>query len=504
MTSTGDRVEAFVAAIDNYHPRRLITHEDAFRVFSRFVSRRIDARYLERHPVEELLPDLEDLMAAGFNRGPDEIKVSVSTNGGDDGRHGTLITCMPDQPFVFSTVRLALESLGISAYRWLNPIVPSRRDTMGELSVVGQADGIPESFIWIEIETEDLGQRAIEIESYVRGRLEAARLAVTDFREIRDCIEALAKRCDVLARDRTNDRAAFENNASLLRWLLAENFVFLGTKYLRTPDDREDVPPLRDLGVGKLDDWRGMPIEDAERAVLDAGAIPPFLWVRKSRNESWTYRPGRTDHILVQCYRDDGRPAGLFVIDGLFSYQALAKPRTDIPLLDRMIDHLYAQFQASRGSHRFRTIRNAFNSLPLEYLFALQAEDVHGIVEQVLDVDAENRLQVHITSDELQNFAFVFVTLPRAHYSDELRSDVRKLLRKRFRASAVDDGVYHGNVNSVAVHYFLTGAVSLDRSGEIELRHKIEEMAHTLVRPFAVRAENTSLHRKSTTAPSPL
>lgn len=476
LPRTADRVESLIAATDTYEPKLLKEHADQFRLFARYVSRTIDGRYLEHHPPDELLPDLEQLMYASLTRGPEQIVVHLAPSDDGEGRRGVLMTCMPDQLFIYSTVRLALEYLGLRPYRSINAVVPIRRGATGEINAVAAADVERESFIWLEVESEDLTQRVEAIETYIHGRLEAAKAAVRDFHNITSVVEQLATRFEWLARERPDHRDFFNSNSRFLRWLLDEHFVFLGLRYLEPVSGHPGVN-IEDAGVARFDDWRGTQIEDAERAVRDAGDIPPYLWVRKSHTESWTYRPGRMDHVLVQYFDPKGRPAGLVVLEGMFSYQALAEPRTDIPLLDRIIDQLFAQLQATKGSHRYRTIRNAFNSLPLEYLFSLQAEDIRQLVEQILDVDVEHRLQIHITRDDQQNFVFVFVALPRSHYSDELRSDIRRLLKETFRASSVDDGVYAGDVDSVTFHYFLTGASKLSDRSIKQLESQIEQMA---------------------------
>lgn len=473
---SADRVESFVAAADAYEPAILTNHEDAFRVFARFISRSVDARYLDRHPPHELLPDLERLMAASMVRAPDEVKVRLNIEEGSKGRRGVLISCMQDQLFIYSVIRLALEQLGIKYYRSLNSIVPVRRSATGEIVAIGVTDAPRESFIWMEVEAQDLEQRRAAIEAQITRRLQVVQQVVEDFQPMREVVIRLAQRSELMAQERPDHRQVHEANAAFLRWALNEHFVFLGMRFLPL-EKSQPADAVANLGVGRFEDDRGIHIGDAERAVLEMAGISPFLWIRKSATESWVYRPGQCDHVLVQCFDSRGGPAGLLVIEGLFSYQALAQPRTNTPLLDRMIDQLYAQLQATKGTHRYRTIRNAFNSLPLEYLFTLQLEDVRQLVEQVIDVDLEQRLQTHITVDDTQSTAFVFVALPRSHYSDELRADIRKMLQERFRATSIDDGVYAGNVDSVTLHFFLTGVARLDKGAQDILLADIEQAA---------------------------
>ena len=474
---SADRVQAFIASIDSYEPTWLAAHEDAFRLFARYISRSIDGRYLERHPAAELLPDLEQLMAASLKRAGDDIIVSLREVEDPSNRRCVLITCMADQRFIYSIVRMGLEHLGLKTYRIVNSVVPVQRDQAGIISTVGAIEGPRESFIWVEVEADQLSTRRQEIEDYLRARLIAARSVVTDFDQLTGMVTRLAERFEKLASQRSDHRVAFEDNARLLRWLLNEHFVFLGTRFLPGPGALQPADAVGDSGIGTLSDFCGIQIEAPEQDILEAGGLAPFLWIRKSRTEAWVYRAGRADHILVQCFDVDGQVAGLLVIEGLFSYPALAEPRTSVPMLDRIIDRLYTQLKAIKGSHRYRTIRNAFNSLPLEYLFALPIEDIRKLVDQVLEVDAEHRSQIYISCDEQQGIAFVFVALPRSHYSDEVRIDIRRLLKERFAAISVDDGVYAGNFDSVTFHYFITGASNLDSAAQDAVKAEIDQMA---------------------------
>ncbi len=470
---SADRIEAFLAAVDLYEPTLLGEHADAFRVFARFISHTIDGRYLDRHPIEELLPHLEQLMAASVRAAPANIMVKLDIH--PSGKTGVLMTCMPDCNFIFSLVRLTLEELGIRYFRSTNSVIPIRRTSSGDIDIVGLQDSQKESFIWMEVEHDQLAERADEIKNLLHERLGVLNVVVSDYSEIRLHVERLARRFAELANQRPDHRQLLEDNARFLRWMLNDHFVFMGTEHIITTAHKSLVIP--GLGKGKFRGVNGIQIYKADQAVLELEGISPFLWIRKTAAMSWMYRAGQCDHVLVQNFDEEGKPAGIVVLDGLFSFQALAESRTDTPLLDRVVSELYARLKATKGSHRYRLIRNAFNSLPLEYLFSLQVEDIVRLVEQVMEVDAQQRIQIHMTVDADQHTVLVFVALPRSHYSDELRADIRKLVKHRFKAKDIDDGVYAGNAGSVTFHYFLTGISDLSVTDQEILQRDIEQSA---------------------------
>src|SRR6185437_6346578 len=107
-----------------------------------------------------------------------------------------------------------------------------------------------------------------------------------DFTPLSHLVQELATRFETLAAKRPDHRSAYEDNARLLRWLLNEHFVFLGARYL-PKGNAKAADNVGEFGIGKFNDWRGIKIESAEQDVLEAGGLPPFLWIRKSHTEAW-------------------------------------------------------------------------------------------------------------------------------------------------------------------------------------------------------------------------
>ncbi len=316
-------------------------------------------------------------------------------------------------------------------------------------------------------------KRRDEIEGYISGRLSTLQACIADFDTMRAQLETTATRFEALAKDKSEMRARLEEDARLIRWMLDEHFVLLGMRFV--PSANAGNAQLGMLGTGRFDDWRGMTIEDGDKRAL--ATETPYLAMRKSQAESWTYRSGRLNHFVMQAFDARNQAIGTIVAEGLFSFQGLAEPHTEIPRLDRKVTDLYEVIGAQRGSHLYRSARNAFNALPLEYIFGLSTEDVRALVDRIMAAENERRISVHLTADPAQSTLFAFVALPRTHYDDELRAHVKQLLKERFKASAIDDGVYAGGGESVSFHFFLSGVQAINEAEENQLRAEIEQMA---------------------------
>ena len=246
-----DRVEAYIEAVDRYEPTHVREHEDAFRLFARSMSRSLDARYLERHPTEELLPDLEHLMVCSLRRQPRETNVSITTN--DDGtQRGVLTLCVKDYPFLISTIRLALDAFQVRSFRSLSCVMPIRRDTTGEISAVGTNDGVDELVMWIEIEAENLSAQQADLQSEIRHRLDDTCAAVHDFPAIREQVQQLADQFEPLGQPDSEEHTLHASNAECLRGLLDDHFIFLGTRFI--PLEGVSADTWASLGVATVDE----------------------------------------------------------------------------------------------------------------------------------------------------------------------------------------------------------------------------------------------------------
>jgi glutamate dehydrogenase len=475
MTRGIDRIEEFVGAVDHYEPLRASQHEDDFRIFARFLSRSLDARYLERHPAQELIPDLEELFCNGLHRQPEEIKIQVTVQGVSEDKRAYVSLCMPDATFIVSTVLLSLEQMKVSRTRYLANVVPVERGASGELSAISATHTLTESFMWIELDPRSITISAEEIKQGLKMRLETMCQIVDDFTNFRAVMTQLCDQMSTLISQGPEHDEVHLENIRFLNWLLSDNFVFLGLRYL---PDREVTPQssIDNLGMGRFDDWRGVDVEAVNEAIRKRGALNSWVKVRKSTNESYIYRQGRLDQIVMQCWNKAGQECGVLVIEGLFSHEALAQAKTMIPKLDQRLNDVFSALNAKRGTHKYRTIRNAFNSVPLEYLFTLKFEVVLDIVQRFLSNDAEQGFHVYITQDDIEKFSFVFVAVPGSHYSDELRSDIRSLLQSKFSATSIDGGVFVSDSSTVTCHYFINGASLLDTQTQEGLRDDIEEL----------------------------
>ncbi len=403
----------------------------------------VDPRDLRHTPSAVLVPQMERMLATIRTRKPGEIRLAFRREDGDE---MALETCMEDQPFLVSTMRAFLASEHLHELGFLNAVVKMRRDAAGNVLEIGR--GRPESVIRIELDSE----RAVPdgVEERLRHRLQLVQAMVRDFSAMKERLGMAADAYEAAGHNIGGERGeAYREVEGLLRWLCDENFVFLSLEEY----DASGKPPVL-LGTSRIRPQQ----RDVDSLAASGRGEGRLVRYQRSSEESPVHRAGKPGHFIVTHLDSTGNPIGTCVIEGLFTYKALHTPPEEIPFIRSALRELLANRDLAVDGHRGKSLTNAFNSLPLEYLLSETREHIWELTDRLLRAEAEGGSDVHIRISEGGRFAFVFVALPRWQFSEELRQQVQDLLLAQLGGTYADYGVYIDRYDNAIIHYYVTGA----------------------------------------------
>ena len=253
---------------------------------------------------------------------------------------------------------------------------------------------------------------------------------------------------DLLAASESADDTQAEI-ASFLRWLLADNFVFMGLIHGNTRLGQTEKSVSKLVDVSDLDAWT---ISDTT------------VSIRKASTDSLVHRAGRLDDICIRL--NDGSE---LKIQGLFTYRAVTQPSRHVPLLRLSLTQILAAQDCKPSSYRYKGIANVFDSLPTEYLFTTDADEIVHMIDRVLEAEQERKARVHIMQSQDDGTAFVLAAMPRGRWSDEVRQDIEQCLVESTGASYCDHGVFVGRYDTMLIHFYLTGCQALSETESADL-----------------------------------
>ena len=473
----GELIEEVLHGLRSYDLSGSAVTAPLLATFARTFLKRVDERYLFGHPIEHLLEQLRDSLAALRVRRPNEIQVRVFNPTMEE--HGYTLgsaiieTVMKDQPFIYDTLLLFCQTADIKVKKTVNIILPVRRDEDGVVDGIGSGveSAVNESYCRLIVEPI-AGREVCEVfRQELQNRLRLATMMVRDFYRMLKITKDLTNDYEFLPRVHPERARWFEEARAFLQWLTDDHFIFMGISHYR-PDEGGAVRVMPADGFGIVAGNRqpsGFLTEETTALFrLDRPLDPPFIQVRKAMEESLVHRAGKIDEVLVRTMDDDGNPSGGIVIHGLFTFKAIASHGGQIPILRAKLQQILKDEETIKESYLYKSIINAFNALPVEYLFDASLEDIKRLIRTTLRSEREHQIFSHISIDTEKKSAYLFVVLPKEVYGDELRVKIQKMVESQLGATYSDHRVAIGKYKAVILHFYLTGGESF---------HAVEERA---------------------------
>ncbi len=429
-----------------------------FRAFVEDLVGRIRGPFFSHHAALSALEHLEVAFRFALERRGDEQRVEIR---GGAKKGAVVLTSMPDQAFIVDTTRLFLKRCAASYWGGFNVVYHPKRDANGRL--VGFLDGgEAEAIGYVECDEGQLFGDVAASTALLREHLVLARATSVDFKAMTRTIERAIERFEAAADQGAALAEANSETAHFLKWLLRENFVFMGLSGFGEP-----------LGIERVDSrFKG----------VTGGEWPPahppgYVSVRKSGIESPVHRAGRIDEILVAM------PSGeSMLVRGMFTYRAITQPSRNVPILRNVLGGILQNAQSRPGSYRYKGIANVFDSLPTEFLFTATAQAIEDMTDLVFE--AEQQQEVGVTFLMMgPSAASCVLAMPKSQYNEDLCEAVEEDIRNTLSATYSDRGVFFGRYDTVLLHYYLTGVNYPGDQGVRGMTERIRERAT----PFVAR-----------------
>ena len=221
--------------------------------------------------------------------------------------------------------------------------------------------------------------------------------------------------------------AAPEVNAeamAFLRWLNANNFIFLGIREYAYTGSRVagQLAAMPNSGLGLLRDEsmlllrHGLSQPEFTPQIRSYFLSSPPVIVAKGNGISTVHRRGHWDIIGIKLYGRGGKITGQLRIAGLFAASAYNLSVLNIPLVRHKAATVLQGSGYPAGGHSERALLNALETFPRDELFQSPVEQLARIAGEIVKTDLTPRPRVFIRRDEFERFISAFVYVPRERY----------------------------------------------------------------------------------------
>jgi glutamate dehydrogenase len=369
-----------------------------------------------------------------------------------------------DMPFLVDSVMAELTEQGFDAHLVLHPRFAVERDAGGRLialpaSSISGASTRRESLIQVHIDRIDSEDIRNALIIALDNVLADVRRAVDDWKAMIEQVDTrIAEMTGGLPELRVDDLG---ESIAFLRWLMDDNFTFLGVRDYVCTEDGSAPAVLLASALGIL---RGRESDvfaaDGGRLALTPRALealrdPKTLIITKTNSRSRVHRRTTMDYVVVKRYGPDGKVTGGLQIVGLFTSTAYVCSTDSIPYLRSKVDNVVARSALDVKSHSGKALVNLLETYPRDELFQIDEETLLRFALTILQLNERPRVRVLPRRDAFERFVSVLVYVPRDRYDTAARAAIAEQLATAFGGKLVSFVPFFPEGPMVRVHFMI-------------------------------------------------
>lgn len=371
---------------------------------------------------------------------------TVGAFGWEDKEHTIIEVINDDMPFLVDSFTEELTRRGMKISRIIHPVMKVVRDGDGKLKALYAPDSQEkgahqESVMHFQVSRIQEEQAMHRLQEDLLKILQAIRLAVTDWRKMLSEAEETTKELESATVPKTEDK---QEAIDFLRWMRADNFVFLGSVAYSFQDNKGkdclDVVPGSELGIFRLEDAdlkpQGLKALAKEKLYFLKHANP--LEITKSNRKSVIHRPVHMDYIGVKRYDASGKVIGERRFLGLFTSTVYFQSALHIPIIRKKIEYVVKNSGFSTSGHSGKALVAALEGFPRDELFQISEEELLETAIGIVTLAARPRVRLFVRKDPFERFASCIIFLPREHLSTQLREEMQNILCDAFHGTVAN------------------------------------------------------------------
>lgn len=337
-----------------------------------------------------------------------------------------------DAPFVFESLKNYFQKAGLRVFAAIHPIFSVRRQWERIVWMGGaNDDGARELLCHFQIERVDSRERLRHIEHEIFSVLKTVSTAVEDFPEMVRTARELGPRL----RSRRGKPGEAEAARAFLDWLLAENYIFIGTVRYRVGAD--GLPDrIQESATGAFTDPALLPvvfpglIEEQEAHIRPGEDDDRIIDIDYCNNASAIHHLDPIDDIVIREWGPDGRLVEATLLLGRLAKGAFTEKAEDIPLLKEKRDWLLENSGTRGNSYAYREIRAIFNRFPKRELLYADVRAIKDIVDRIVYMSGDDEIAVHTRHGA--GYVALSIAFSQLRFSYKTEADLRSSLEAEF------------------------------------------------------------------------
>ncbi|WP_158969064.1 NAD-glutamate dehydrogenase [Paraglaciecola sp. L3A3] len=378
--------------------------------------------------------------------------------------HTIVEIIVPDIPFLVDSVRMALNSQGITAHLLLHSPIGLIRDSDQRFMSFATASTdvktlVKQTVFLIEVDRQTSNKALENLSSELTSVVNDVFLAVQDWKLISKKLTSIIDEFDNNAK--IISAAQKTQTKKFLTWLNDHNFTLMGYRSYSVIGIKGDYRWVADnkssLGLMKNSqtDRQRVLSNIATSAREEALSVNPLM-LTKTNSRSRVHRPAYLDYIGIKRFDDKGNVVGEDRFIGLYSASFYNSSAAQLPILKEKIDAIAKQSGFEPGSHGHKAFLNIIETYPRDELLQGSVPELAQIILGIFQMQERGISRLFVRKDVFGRFLSCMIFVPRERYNTQLRKDTQKLLQKSFSSEQeVEFTTYFSESVYARTHYIV-------------------------------------------------
>ncbi|MGD9108176.1 MAG: NAD-glutamate dehydrogenase [Gammaproteobacteria bacterium] len=422
-------------------------------------------------------------------REPGDIKVKVfnpqlNQHGGKSQYTAIQISC-DNMPFIVNSVRSYLNRQGLLIHFMVHTgginLIRNHAGKIEKILSGGQElqKAVTEAPVFIEIDRIDDEKRLQELTDSICAVLQDVTVVVSDWSAMQEHLQHLL----VMLEQHPPQLSEIEitESCGFLRWVLQDNFIFLGCRDYRLIErqGKKGLHAIPGTGLGILRRKGTKKISAEFSALLPAVEelllSPRILFFAKTNNLSTVHRDAYTDYIGIKHFDERGKVIGETRFVGLYTLEAYHSNPGNIPFLRHKIARVLQESQFNLLGYAGKSLREILRTLPRDDLFQASIAELLDLSLGILHLQERQRTRLFIRKDIYGRYFSCLVYIPRDRFNMLMQHKVQHILML----------LLHGKSSTFTLSFLGSALVCLHFVIRIDPHEKIifdtDEIEHKII-----------------------
>lgn len=420
----------------------------------------------ERSP-EDLFGILYSHWKLIYQRNAGEAKIHIfnptKEKNGFESSHTVIEISHDDIPFLVDSTRMAINRYGYQIHFIIHfGGLKIKRDGQHKISEIIPAgtiekDASTEAPIYIEIDHIADENTIYELKADIERVLGDVRAAVVDWRKMMQCAESCLN--DLEGSSKHLDSAEVAESRDFLRWLINNNFTFLGArdyKLIGNGTNRAlQIVPGSGLGVLRDESTSALSksYADLPPQARKMALSKDILIIAKTNTISSVHREAYTDYIGIKQFNENGELIGERRFIGLYTSTAYNSSPRQIPFLRHKVDKVLEQLGFPPDSHDGKEAVHILETLPRDDLFQATHEELLELTLAIIQLKERKRVRLLVRRDAFHRYFSCLVYVPRDSFNTELAQSIQEVLMHAFDGVQSSFNTYFSDSVLARIHF---------------------------------------------------